>query len=42
MGRTVAFYWEVGGTNSCFALHLLRPVAARPGGSAARASKRNG
>lgn len=29
--RTIDFYWEVGSTNSYFALHLLRPVAARHG-----------
>ena len=31
MGRTVDFYWDVGSTNSYFALHLLRPIAARHG-----------
>lgn len=31
MGKTVEFYWEVGSTNSYFALHLLRPVAERHG-----------
>ena len=31
MGRTIDFYWEVGSTNSYFALHLLRPIAARHG-----------
>ena len=31
MGRTVDFYWEVGSTNSYFALHLLRPVVERHG-----------
>ena len=31
MGKTVEFYWEVGSTNSYFALHLLRPIAARHG-----------
>ena len=29
MGKTIEFYWEIGSTNSYFALHLLRPVAAR-------------
>ena len=29
--RTIDFYWEVGSTNSYFALHLLRPVAERHG-----------
>ncbi len=42
MAGTVESYREVGSTDSCFALHLLRPAAARPGGSAARASKLNG
>ena len=31
MGKTVEFYWEVGSTNSYFALHLLRPIAERHG-----------
>ena len=31
MGRIVDFYWEVGSTNSYFALHLLRPIAERHG-----------
>ena len=31
MGKTVDFYWEVGSTNSYFALHLLRPIAERHG-----------
>lgn len=30
---TIDFYWEVGSTNSYFALHLLRPVAERHGAS---------
>ena len=29
--RTIDFYWEVGSTNSYFALHLLRPIAERHG-----------
>lgn len=31
--RTIDFYWEVGSTNSYFALHLLRPIAERHGAS---------
>jgi len=26
---TIDFYWDVGGPNTCFALHLLRPIEAR-------------
>jgi len=29
VGKTVDFFWEVGSTNSYFAFHLLRPIAAR-------------
>ena len=31
MGKTVDFYWDLGSTNSYFALHLIKPVAARHG-----------
>ncbi len=31
MGRTIDFYWDLGSTNSYFALHLIKPVAARHG-----------
>lgn len=31
MTRTIDFYWEIGSTNSYFALHLIKPVAARHG-----------
>ena len=27
--KTVAFYWDVGSTNTYFALHLIRPIVAR-------------
>ena len=30
-GKTVDFYWEVGSTNSYFAFHMLRPIAAQHG-----------
>ena len=26
---TIDFYWGIGSTNTCFALHLLRPIAAK-------------
>ena len=29
MARTIEFYWDLGSTNSYFALHLIKPVAAR-------------
>jgi 2-hydroxychromene-2-carboxylate isomerase len=29
MARTIDFYWDLGSTNSYFALHLIKPVAAR-------------
>ena len=28
---TIGFYWDLGSTNSYFALHLIKPVAARHG-----------
>ncbi|MCY3881476.1 MAG: 2-hydroxychromene-2-carboxylate isomerase, partial [Chloroflexi bacterium] len=28
---TIDFYWDVGSTNTYFALHLIRPIAARHG-----------
>ena len=31
MGKTIDFYWDLGSTNSYFALHLIKPVAARHG-----------
>ncbi|CAN5428483.1 2-hydroxychromene-2-carboxylate isomerase [soil metagenome] len=31
MARTIEFYWDLGSTNSYFALHLIKPVAARHG-----------
>ena len=31
MAKTIAFYWDLGSTNSYFALHLIKPVAARHG-----------
>ena len=31
MARTIEFYWDLGSTNSYFALHLIEPVAARHG-----------
>jgi 2-hydroxychromene-2-carboxylate isomerase len=31
MTRTIEFYWDLGSTNSYFALHLIKPVAARHG-----------
>ena len=30
-GKTIDFYWETGSTNTYFALHLIRPIAARHG-----------
>lgn len=29
--KTIDFYWDIGSTNSYFALHLLKPIAARHG-----------
>ncbi len=29
MGAAIDFYWDIGSTNTYFALHLLRPIAAR-------------
>ena len=31
MTRTIDFHWDLGSTNSYFALHLIKPVAARHG-----------
>lgn len=31
MARTIELYWDLGSTNSYFALHLIKPVAARHG-----------
>jgi len=31
MTKTIDFYWDIGSTNSYFALHLLRPIAERHG-----------
>ncbi len=31
MARSIDFYWDLGSTNSYFALHLIKPVAARHG-----------
>lgn len=31
MVKSIDFYWEIGSTNSYFALHLLRPIAERHG-----------
>jgi 2-hydroxychromene-2-carboxylate isomerase len=31
MSKTIDFYWDLGSTNSYFALHLIKPVAARHG-----------
>ena len=35
MGKTIDFYWDLGSTNSYFALHLIKPVAARHGATIA-------
>lgn len=29
MAKTIDFYWDLGSTNSYFALHLIKPLAAR-------------
>ena len=29
MGKTIDFYWDLGSTNSYFALHLIKPVAKK-------------
>jgi 2-hydroxychromene-2-carboxylate isomerase len=29
MAKTIEFYWDLGSTNSYFALHLIKPLAAR-------------
>jgi 2-hydroxychromene-2-carboxylate isomerase len=31
MAKTIEFYWDLGSTNSYFALHLIKPVAANHG-----------
>ena len=31
MAKTIDFYWDLGSTNSYFALHLIKPVAERHG-----------
>ncbi len=31
MASTIEFYWDLGSTNSYFALHLIKPVAVRHG-----------
>ena len=31
MGKTIEFYWDLGSTNSYFALHLIKPIAERHG-----------
>jgi 2-hydroxychromene-2-carboxylate isomerase len=31
VARSIDFYWDLGSTNSYFALHLIKPVAARHG-----------
>jgi 2-hydroxychromene-2-carboxylate isomerase len=31
MAKTIEFYWDLGSTNSYFALHLIKPVATRHG-----------
>jgi len=31
MAKTIEFYWDLGSTNSYFALHLIKPIAARHG-----------
>jgi len=31
MAATIEFYWDLGSTNSYFALHLVKPVAAKHG-----------
>ena len=35
MGKTIDFYWDLGSTNSYFALHLIKPVAVRHGATIA-------
>jgi 2-hydroxychromene-2-carboxylate isomerase len=31
MSKTIEFYWDLGSTNSYFALHLIKPVAKKQG-----------
>ncbi|MEP9349231.1 2-hydroxychromene-2-carboxylate isomerase [Xanthobacter sp. KR7-225] len=31
MSKVIDFYWDLGSTNSYFALHLIKPIAARHG-----------
>jgi 2-hydroxychromene-2-carboxylate isomerase len=33
MATLIDFYWDIGSTNTYFALHLIRPIAARHGAS---------
>ena len=35
MAKAIDFYWDLGSTNSYFALHLIKPAAARHGASIA-------
>jgi 2-hydroxychromene-2-carboxylate isomerase len=35
MGGTIEFYWDLGSTNSYFALHLIKPIARRYGATIA-------
>lgn len=35
MAKKIDFYWDLGSTNSYFALHLIKPVAARHGAEVA-------
>jgi 2-hydroxychromene-2-carboxylate isomerase len=35
MAKTIEFYWDLGSTNSYFALHLIKPLAARHGATVA-------
>jgi 2-hydroxychromene-2-carboxylate isomerase len=31
VNQQIDFYWDIGSTNTYFALHLIRPIAARHG-----------
>lgn len=35
MGKTIDFYWDLGSTNSYFALHLIKPIAKKHGATIA-------
>jgi 2-hydroxychromene-2-carboxylate isomerase len=35
MTKTIEFYWDLGSTNSYFALHLIKPIAQRHGATIA-------